>query len=195
MFPAENHMKPDAINLGANIRASRNKRNMSLTELSEKTGIAASNLSSIELGKSSPTLNTLVKIAAAFNMKAGMFLDEILYKKAVMCPKGAGEKLPTDSEKVSARLLTSGIALNRMESVTLTLDPSAQISRTDQGSSDRFIYCLSGAITVLVEDESHILHEGDSLYIKPEVGVRFENRGRRDATILVVSLTDRVVCG
>ena len=63
-------MKPDAINLGANIRASRNKRKMSLTELSEKTGIAASNLSSIELGKSSPTLNTLVKIAAAFQYES-----------------------------------------------------------------------------------------------------------------------------
>ena len=184
-------MKPDAISVGANIRASRNKRKMSLTELSDKTGIAASNLSSIELGKSSPTLNTLVKIAAAFNMKAGMFLDEILYKKAVMRPKGAGESLPTDSEKVSARLLTFGIALNRMESVMLTLDPSAQISRTGQGSSDRFIYCLSGEITVLVEDEAHVLSQGASLYLMPEVDARLENRGRGEATGLIVSLTDR----
>jgi transcriptional regulator with XRE-family HTH domain len=185
-------MKPDAIHLGANIRAARNKRKMSLTELSDKTGIAASNLSSIELGKSSPTLSTLVKIAAAFNMKAGMFLDEILYKKAVMRPKGAGETLPTDSEKVSARLLTSGIALNRMESVMLTLDPSGQTSRVGQGSSDRFIYCLSGEITVLAEDEAHVLREGASVYLLPQVDVRFENRGRRKATILVVSLTNRV---
>ncbi len=183
-------MKPDAMNLGANIRAARNKRKLSLTELSEKTGIAASNLSSIELGKSSPTLNTLVKIAAAFNMKAGMFLDKILYKKAVMRPKGTGERLTTDSEKVSARLLTSGAALNRMESVMITIDPAAQISPAGQGSSDRFIYCLSGAITVLVEDEAHVLHEGDSVYIMPKVEVRFENRGRKEATILVVSLTD-----
>jgi quercetin dioxygenase-like cupin family protein/DNA-binding Xre family transcriptional regulator len=184
-------MKPDAINLGANIRASRNKRKMSLTELSDKTGIAASNLSSIELGKSSPTLNTLVKIAAAFNMKAGMFLDEILYKKAVMRPKGAGETLPTDSDKVSARLLTSGIALNRMESVMVTLDPSAQMSPKNLGASDRFIYCLSGEITVLVEDETHVLSEGASVYIMPDVDARFENRGRSEATGLIVSLTDR----
>lgn len=180
-------MKHEAINLGANIRAARNKRKLSLTELSEKTGIAASNLSSIELGKSSPTLNTLVKIAAAFNMKAGMFLDEILYKKAVMRPKGAGKMLPTDSEKVSARLLTSGIALNRMESVMLTLDSSAQTTRVGQGSSDRFIYCLSGEITVVVEDEAHVLSEGDSVYIMPDVDARLENRGRGEATALVVS--------
>ncbi len=191
----EKRMAPSAIDLAANIRAFRNKRNMSLTELSQKTGIAASNLSSIELGKSSPTLNTLVKIAAAFDMKAGMFLDEILYKKAVKCPKGEGENLPTDSAKVSVRFLTSGVALNRMESAIVTLDPSAQTSQTDQGFFDRFIYCLSGAITVLVEDEVHILQEGDSLYIMPEVKARLENRGRRQGTVLVVSLTDRGLGG
>jgi transcriptional regulator with XRE-family HTH domain len=188
-------MKSDAINLGANIRASRSKRKMSLIELSGKTGIAASNLSSIELGKSSPTLNTLVKIAAAFNMKAGMFLDEILYQKAVMCRKGAGERLPSDSKKISLRLLTCGAALNRMESVMVILEPSTQISRTAQGSSDRFIYCLSGEISVLVEDEAHVLREGDSVYLLPQVEARFENRARDQATVLVVSLTDRGVWG
>ncbi len=185
-------MKPDAINLGANIRAVRNKRKISLIELSEKTGIAASNLSSIELGKSSPTLNTLVKIAAAFDMKAGMFLDEILYKKAVVCPKGSGEDLRPESETISAKRLTSGVARNSMESVMVTLDPSAQISWTDQGSSDRFIYCVSGAITVLVENEAHVLHEGDGVYVLPNVDIRFENRGRGEAEVLIVTLKDRV---
>ena len=184
-------MKSDSINLGANIRASRSKRKMSLIELSETTGIAASNLSSIELGKSSPTLSTLAKIAAAFNIKAGMFLDEILYKKAVMCPQGAGETLPTESEKVFARLLTSGVALNRMESIVLDLDPSAQITRTGQGASDRFIYCLSGEITLIVDDEAHVMSEGASVYLLPKVEARFENSGGRKATVLVVSLKDR----
>jgi transcriptional regulator with XRE-family HTH domain len=184
-------MKPDSINLGANIRASRNKRKMSLIELSEATGIAASNLSSIELGKSSPTLSTLAKIAAAFDIRAGMFLDEILYKKAVFCPKGEGESLPIEPDGVSARLLTSGVALNRMESVMLTFDPSAQITRTDQGSSDRFIYCLSGEITLVVDDEAHVLSRGASVYLAPKVEARFENSGGRKATVLVVSLKDR----
>jgi len=184
-------MGPDVINFGANIRAFRNKKKMSLIELSEKTGIAASNLSSIELGKSFPTLNTLMKIAAVFNMKAGIFLDEILYKKAVKCPKGLGKKLPMDSEKVSMELLTSGVALNRMDSALIALYPSSVIKQADQIGTDRFVYCLSGEITVLTEDEENLLQEGDSLYIMPEVNARLENRASREASALVVSLTNR----
>ncbi len=55
--------------VGARIRLYRRKKNLSLTDLSRLTGIAASNLSSIELNKTSPTLNTLIKIADAFDMK------------------------------------------------------------------------------------------------------------------------------
>jgi len=62
-------------------------------------------------------------------MKAGIFLDEILYKKAVKCPKGLGKKLPMDSEKVSMELLTSGVALNRMDSTLIALYPSSVIKQ------------------------------------------------------------------
>jgi len=187
-------MASEPINFGANIRAFRNKKKMSLIELSDKTGIAASNLSSIELGKSFPTLNTLMKIAAAFKTKAGIFLDEILYKKTVKCPKGLGKKLPTDSEKVSVELLTLGVALNRMESAIISLNPSGGINQSDRIDSDRFVYCLSGEITILAEDEENFLQAGDSLYIMSEVDARLENRGLREASALVVTLTDHGRC-
>jgi len=187
-------MGSEPIHFGANIRAFRNKKKISLIELSERTGIAASNLSSIELGKSFPTLNTLMKIAAAFEMKAGIFLDEVLYNKTVKCPKGLGEIFPMDSEKVSVEILTSRVALNCMESKIISLHPSATIDQSDQVDSDRFIYCLSGEITILVSDEENFLQAGDSLYIMPEVAARLENRGWVKASALVVSLTDRGRC-
>ena len=46
------------VNIGAKIRWYRKRKNISLAQLSAVTGIAASNLSSIELNKTSPTLNT-----------------------------------------------------------------------------------------------------------------------------------------
>lgn len=62
--------------VGSKIRIFRLRKKISLNELSRMTGIAVSNLSSMELGKSSPTLSTLVKIADAFEVRAGVFLDE-----------------------------------------------------------------------------------------------------------------------
>jgi transcriptional regulator with XRE-family HTH domain len=74
-------MSSSEIHVAEQIRAFRKKKKLSLTDLSKLTGIAASNLSSIELGKSSPTLNTLVKIASAFHLRAGLFLDEVCTRR------------------------------------------------------------------------------------------------------------------
>jgi transcriptional regulator with XRE-family HTH domain len=78
-------MRGEEPNVGAKIRAFRKAKGLSLVELSKRTGIAPSNLSSIELNKSSPTLSTLLKIAHAFEMRLGEWLDEALYSKATLC--------------------------------------------------------------------------------------------------------------
>lgn len=52
----------------------RDKRNLSIRELAEKTGIKKSTLHNIETGKKSPTLDELDKIAKALNCKVtGLF--------------------------------------------------------------------------------------------------------------------------
>ncbi|MBM4328793.1 MAG: helix-turn-helix transcriptional regulator, partial [Deltaproteobacteria bacterium] len=87
----EESAKPGTrLRVGPNIRELRKRKGLSLPKLAKLTGIAASNLSSLELNKSSPTLNTLVRIAAAFNMKLGAFLDEVVYEKAVVRRRGQG---------------------------------------------------------------------------------------------------------
>ncbi len=74
-------MNQSEIDAGAKIRSYRKRKGLSLTRLSEITGIAASNLSSLELNKTSPTLQTLARIADAFDVKISEFLDEIFYRK------------------------------------------------------------------------------------------------------------------
>ncbi len=53
---------------GASLRILRKQHKLSLKELSEKTGISVSFLSSIERGEKSPTLDTLLKLSSAFNI-------------------------------------------------------------------------------------------------------------------------------
>jgi len=59
-------MGPDVINFGANIRAFRKQKEDVSHRVVGKNRYSGLNLSSIELGKSFPTLNTLMKIAAVF---------------------------------------------------------------------------------------------------------------------------------
>ncbi len=184
-------MTSSAVDIGANIRAFRQKKKLSLNELSRLTSISASNLSSMELGKSSPTLSTLTKIAAAFDMKPGAFLDEVLYHKAVLCRKSDLTDKLTETDDFSLRVLTANVHANRMESSLLVLKPRGEQILAGGEGTDRFLYCLRGEAIASVDDECYVLGEGDSLYLLPEAIAKLHNRRAIEASLLIVSPKSR----
>jgi len=180
-------MSDGGIDVGSKIRAYRKSKNLSLIELSRRTGIAASNLSSIELNKSSPTLGTIIKIADAFGMKAGPFLDDVLYQKAVV-HRGSGtspsEDIRTGSEQC---VLTDGVMLNRMDAKVIILTEDDEGLPLENQGADRFVYCLEGSLIARVGREDHHLSKGDSVYLLPEAVATLSGDGKAGASILVVN--------
>ncbi len=181
-------MPVSKIDLGRNLRAFRQKKKLSLIELSKITGIAASNLSSMELGKSSPTLETVARLAEAFGIRAGVLLDEVLFRKAVLCPRQEKEQMETSAAGVSVSSLTRAVGLNRMESKLVLLAPSSEPIRANSPGTDRFVYCLRGSVTVQVGEEGYLLLDGDSLYLLPEADAELKIAGSLEASILMVNL-------
>lgn len=55
------------MNIGTKIKQIRNSKNMSLEELSKKSGISLTELSNIENNKCKPTVVTIKKISKAFD--------------------------------------------------------------------------------------------------------------------------------
>jgi len=179
-------MKSPSAKIGAKIRAYREKRKVSLTELSRRTGIAASNLSAIELDKSSPTLGTLMKIAEAFGVKAGAFLDEALYRKAVFCSGQTVGRGRVQGEAL-CESLTHDVALNRMDVRRFSLKAGAGEILVGADGTDRLVYCLDGELAIDVGDERYTLRPSDGLYLLPEASAVLVNQGSGDAIALVVN--------
>jgi transcriptional regulator with XRE-family HTH domain len=179
-------MKDQMVNLGAKIRYYRERKKVTLNELAKLTGIAASNLSSIELDKSSPTLSTLVKIAAAFGVKVGAFLDEALYRKAVLCRGEAVTEEDLHAQVLSA-LLTHAVALNKMDAHVLTMKPGTHETALGGEGTDRLVYCLEGEVTAQVGDEIFFLKKGEALYLLPEASSMLTQTGRTESMLLVVT--------
>lgn len=179
-------MGPLDRDVGAKIRAFRMRKKLSLNELSRLTGIAASNLSSMELGKSSPTLSTLVKIADAFGVKAGVFLDEALYRKAVLCRRNDAEATEPAPD-TQAWVLTHGVWLNRLHAEILEIQAGGKLQLQPEGR-DRFLYCVQGTITARMGDEAYFLQEGDGLYVMPEAAMLLENETTVESSALLVWL-------
>jgi len=159
-------MKASHRDIGHQIRVFRKKKGLSLTALSRLTGIAASNLSSIELNKTSPTLTTLLKIADAFGLKAGALLDDILYEKAVFCP---GKEVPMErhgTDELFVNSLTTDVQRPQLHVRELRIQPGASAFVVPDEKTDRFFHCVRGAVGILVDTTHYQLKAGDGLYLR-----------------------------
>lgn len=173
------------VNIGAKIRWYRKRKNISLAQLSAVTGIAASNLSSIELNKTSPTLNTLARIADAFGVRIGEFLNGILYKKVVICERNHRTLPQRQKDNVEEYLLTADVILNRIEAKILMFPPNTGPFPVSPENSDRFAFVLKGTLLLITDEDDIQLTEGQGVYLAPDSAASVENRGKTTARILM----------
>ncbi|MDR1168002.1 MAG: helix-turn-helix domain-containing protein [Heliobacteriaceae bacterium] len=61
--------------LGMKVRLERTKRKWSQEELAERADLSRAYLGTVERGESSPTLDTIVKLAGAFNIELPKMLE------------------------------------------------------------------------------------------------------------------------
>lgn len=179
-------MTDQHINVGARIRAFRQGKGLSLVELSKRTGIAPSNLSSIELNKSSPTLATLMKIAHAFEMRIGEFLADALYSKAVFARAPAPVSSRVGPAGLHVHHYTDSVSFNRMDASMVTVVSGPASPPTLKPGADRILCCLLGMIRVTVDDRTYDLSTHDILYLLPEASAMLENLSENPSIALAI---------
>ncbi len=74
--PMSSHPPRKVALVGSRIRELRKGRHLTQTELSEKIGVAQSDLSRMEQGEYKVGLDTLFKILQVFDLKVGEFFEE-----------------------------------------------------------------------------------------------------------------------
>ncbi len=176
------------IDVGSRLRAFRKKKGVSLNKLSQITGIAASNLSCIELNKSSPTLATLVRIAEAFDVRVGEFLDELIYHEAALCPSSEAVPETGDDAEISVSLLNGRIPLRKLEARFITIEKVPENGMpVPVNGTDRLIYCLKGSLCCETCKHKLEMIEGDALYLRAEAVAVLTQTGQTPASILLIN--------
>ncbi|MEV6313962.1 XRE family transcriptional regulator [Streptomyces sp. NPDC051776] len=89
--------------LGANLRALRTERGLSLSEVSRRSGVAKSALSQLEAGHGNPTIQTVFSLSNALRVPVSDLLVERT-EPDVLLVRGAGLDV-LSSEAVDLRLL------------------------------------------------------------------------------------------
>lgn len=171
-----------AFNLGEKIKDLRERRNMSLRDLSKKSGVSANALSLIERNKTSPTVSTLLAVANAFSTKLNDFFSEPEEEKGDYVVYKRSQRGESDIQQLAANL--KGQNLNP---VMLRLAPREKFAKeVCVHPGDEFVYCLSGSLECEIGDERVRLDAGDAVTYKGAIPHRINNPSEDVSSALVV---------
>lgn len=175
----------EAESIGAGIRRERLRRGLTLAQLAAQVNLTVSALSQIERGASDPSLSSLRRIAAAFDLPMFRFLVGTTQRDIVVRGDRRTQlRFPDHDVEFT---LVSADTSGAFEILSLVLKPGATSAPAVQGhAAEECSVVLSGSIAVELEDVVHELDAGDSVTIHSDVPHRFTNRGPVDAEILIV---------
>ena len=177
-----------AINVGKRIKSIRKRKNLTLQEVSQNSGMSATAISAIERNVSSPTVNTLAAIGRALGESISSLLGEgeIGY---VVTRASDRERLATEIREVEFQGLAAGVPGQRFHPKLCILKPGGNSGEdfiNHQG--DDFFFVIRGALEMEIGGTSVRLEEGDTLYVRGNTAFRWRNASDREGTeILVVS--------
>lgn len=172
--------------IGSKIRLLRQNKGLTLTELARKTQTTAGYLSQLERDMTDPSLSTLRKIAAVLDTPLFALLDEQEEQTTIIHAEKRHKVSFSDSNVIYELLSPQTLGTeNPPEMLVMTY----QLTPACWSSSERIshnaaecIYVQEGTLEVLVGEQTFILHQGDSIYIKENAPHNIYNPGPENAT-------------
>lgn len=158
--------------IGHQIRQFRGELGMTIAEVARLAGLSAGMMSKIERGNASPSLSTLVAIAAVLNVPVTAFFRKFEEQRDCSYVRG-GEGLLIERVGTRAgheyRLLGHNInsAVN-VEPYLITLTDESEVFPLFQHAGVEFVYVLEGEMRYRHGKKLYDLKPGDSLFFDAE---------------------------
>lgn len=152
--------KQVVLQVGAVLRRLRKENNMSLEDLSERSGVSKLTLGKIERGDTNPTLGMLWKISKSLSVPLmALFSSESNVKLS-----RAGEGLIiAEGESWVVEPIFQG-SRNQFEMWRAYLQPNSSYHpENHHPNSTEMITVMSGSVTIYIDDDEYILNHYDSI--------------------------------
>ncbi|MBI4965277.1 MAG: helix-turn-helix transcriptional regulator [Desulfomonile tiedjei] len=172
-----------APSLGERIRKMRQKQNVDLDQLAEKTGYASEYLQKIEEGKVSPPVGALIQITRALALDSAALLAE--EKK-----KERRKSYLKRTKAYSYKSLTPDAEDKHLWAYVVTLAPKKEHEMVEyKHEGEEFLYVMEGRVAAQVGAQIHTLKKGESLHFDSGVTHNLKNLSTKPSTLLVVVYT------
>ena len=184
--------------VGEKIKSLRDTKQISITELAERTGLAEEQIERIENNVDIPSLAPLIKIARALGVRLGTFLDDQDELGAVISRKqdNTQNTISFSNNAMNARThmryrsLSKSKADRNMEPFIIDIEATDETCyEVSSHEGEEFIYVMEGAVEIAYGKINHIIEAGDSIYYDSIVPHHVHGFKGQAAKILAVVYT------
>ena len=161
--------------IGNKLKDIRNKRNLSLDEVTKLTGVSKAMLGQIERGQSNPTVSTLWKIATGLKVSFSLFIDEKQDDLKVIDQNDISPIIE-DNNRMKLYPIFPFDANKGFEIFTIELEPGCNhISTPHNDGVEEYIIVTEGQIEININDARFILQKGNSIRFKANLPHTYKN--------------------
>lgn len=179
------------VELASRVKTARKERGYTLDELAKRAELGKGMLSKVENFRVTPSLPTIIKIAAALEIPLEKLFEGLDRKTETnVVKKGESKEVDRDSEHSSIRYfdLAHTRPNRKMDPMELHIPPGGGRAQPMSHEGEEFLTVLEGSISLLINDDEHLMSEGDSIYFDAESPHCVQNPSDKEARIICVFL-------
>lgn len=166
------------LNVGAVVRAERQKQGISLDEASRRTGVSKAMLGQIERGESSPTLSTVWKISVGLRIPMAALLSQSKDHNYRVQHLSDIEPVQEDDGKIRVYNIFPFDPVTGMDFLYIHLDPNGYYPSVGHpNAQEEYVVVNEGELTLTIAGQVYVLCVGDSITFSGEEEHTYENRG------------------
>ena len=184
--PTLPHIERTVSALGAKVARSRAERGWSLAELARRAGVSTASVHKIEKSGMTPTIATLMKIAAALGTNVSYFIDEgVAAPAAIVVRSDERARLYTSKTGISLDNVSGRYGRYRLAGAEARVEPLASSGPEPmRHPGEELVYLLEGTMCFTVDDEVIDLEPGDSIHFRTDRPHSWANPSERPARAL-----------
>ena len=187
-------MSKNQLNLGKRLSDLRKRKNMTLDELSEKSGVSKSILSQIERDLSNPTVITISRIASALEENLSDFFLKIEVEDTDTIERSKETPSITSKDGLcQLNILGAGETVNWLQWYLLNMKPKGVLDSSSHGPKTfENLTVLEGEVEVDNGGNKEIIKKGDTFRFQTNKNHLIKNISKKNSQVLMVNYIDPV---
>jgi transcriptional regulator with XRE-family HTH domain len=170
--------------IGAKVAKARAERGWSLARLAERAGLSTAAVHKIEKSGMTPTIASLMKVAAALGKSVGYFVDEIEATRPVTVIRAdERSRLYTSKQGLELQNISGRYGPFWVAGAEARVEPRADSGPEPMSHpGEELVLLLEGRMTFTIDGEAYELAAGDSIHfrtVRPHSWANPEDRKAR----------------